>query len=149
MVPERVEREIVIEAPVDVVWAVITEPEHVANWFSDSAEIDLRPGGKAILTWEEHPVATHGRVETVDPPNFFSFRWIRGSETEVRDGNSTLVEFSLSAEGEGTRLRVVESRFPQLEGPDDDNARYAEDHRQGWKRELDSLREHIGQQVRR
>jgi uncharacterized protein YndB with AHSA1/START domain len=147
MVPERVEREILIEAPPEMVWAVVTEPEHIAGWFSDSAEIDLRPGGKAILTWKEHG-ETHWRVEAVEPPRFVSFRWIRGTETEPREGNSTLVEFSLNAEGDGTRLRVVESRFPQLEGPDEDNARYAEDHRQGWKQELDELREYVRQQAR-
>jgi uncharacterized protein YndB with AHSA1/START domain len=147
MVPERVEREILIEAPPEVVWAVVTEPEHIAGWFSDFAEIDLRPGGKAILTWKEHGAA-HGQVEAVEPPHFFSFRWIRGTETELREGNSTLVEFSLRAEGGGTRLRVVESRFPQLEGPEDDKAKYAEEHRQGWERELDELREYVRQQVR-
>jgi uncharacterized protein YndB with AHSA1/START domain len=147
VVPERIEREILIEAPLDTVWAVVTESEHVRNWFSDSADIDLRPGGKAILTWKEHGAA-HGRVEAVDPPHFFSFRWIRGAGTELREGNSTLVEFSLSAEDDGTRLRVVESRFPELDGSDADKARYAEEHRQGWELELDELREYVRQQVR-
>jgi uncharacterized protein YndB with AHSA1/START domain len=147
MVPERVEREILIEAPPEVVWAVVTEPEHIAGWFSDVAEIDLRPGGKATFTWKEHGAA-HWQVEAVEPPHFVSFRWIRGTETEPREGNSTLVEFSLTAEGAGTRLRVVESRFPRLEGPDDDKATYAEEHRQGWKQELDELREYVRQQVR-
>jgi uncharacterized protein YndB with AHSA1/START domain len=142
MVPERVEREILIEAPPDVVWAVVTEPEHVAGWFSDSAEIDLRPGGRVVLAWKGHHTA-HGRVEAVEPPRFFAFRWIRGPETEIQEGNSTLVEFSLSAEGDGTRLRVVESGFPELGGPEDDKARYAEENRRGWKVELDQLREYV------
>lgn len=147
MVPERIEREILIEAPLETVWAVVTEPEHIGGWFSDSADIDLRPGGKAILNWKEHGTA-HGRVEKVEPPRFFSFRWIRSAGTELREGNSTLVEFSLSAEGDGTRLRVVESGFPELDGSDDDKARYAEEHRQGWELELDELREYVRQQAR-
>jgi uncharacterized protein YndB with AHSA1/START domain len=85
VVPERIEREILIDAPLEGVWAVVTEPEHIAGCFSDAADIDLRPGGKVILTWREHGAA-HGRVETVQPPHLFSFRWIRGSETELRDG---------------------------------------------------------------
>ena len=32
MVPERVEREILVDAPLGVVWAVITEPEHISSW---------------------------------------------------------------------------------------------------------------------
>jgi uncharacterized protein YndB with AHSA1/START domain len=147
MVPERIERETLIEAPLEVVWAVVTEPEHVGGWFSDSAEIELRPGGKATLTWKEHGTV-HGRVETVEPPRFFSFRWFRGPGTELREDNSTLVEFSLSAEGEGTRLRVVESGFPELDGSDDDKAKDAEDHRQGWELELDELDEYVRQHTR-
>jgi uncharacterized protein YndB with AHSA1/START domain len=144
VVPERIEREILIEAPPEVVWAVVTEPEHIAGWFSDSAEIDLRPGGKAILTWKEHgPV--HWRVERVEPPRFVSFRWIRGSATEAREDNSTLVEFSLTAEGGRTRLRVVESGFPRLEGSEDEKQRDADEHRQGWQRELDELRHYVRQ----
>jgi uncharacterized protein YndB with AHSA1/START domain len=142
MVPERIEREILIDAPLEIVWAVITQPDHVRGWFSDVAEIDLRPGGKLTLTWEGDDTE-QGRVEKVEPPHFFSFRWIRGSGTEVRSGNSTLVEFSLSAEGEGTRLRVVETGFSDLDLPEDDKAKDADDHREGWERELDELREYL------
>jgi uncharacterized protein YndB with AHSA1/START domain len=142
VVPERIEREILIAAPLEVVWAVVTEPEHIAGWFGDSAEIDLRSGGKAIFTWREHG-SVHGRVETVQRPHFFSFRWIRGSETEVREGNSTLVEFSLSPEDGGTRLRVVESGFPKLDASDADKTTDVDEHRQGWVLELDDLREYV------
>jgi uncharacterized protein YndB with AHSA1/START domain len=146
MVPERIEREILIDAPPDVVWAVITEPEHVGGWFSDSAEIDLRPGGKTTLVWKEH--TERGQIEAVEPPRFFSFRWIRGTDPELRDGNSTLVEFSLSAEGDGTRLRVVESGFQQLDALVVDPEQDAEGHRRGWELELGELDEYVRRQVR-
>jgi uncharacterized protein YndB with AHSA1/START domain len=142
MVPESVEREILIDAPQEVVWEVITEPDHISGWFSDSAEIDLRPDGRLTLVWDGRH-AERGRVEKVEPPHFFSFRWIRGSATEARDGNSTLVEFSLSAEDEGTRLRVVETGFSKLDWPQADQAKDAEAHRQGWEHELDELLEYV------
>jgi uncharacterized protein YndB with AHSA1/START domain len=145
VVPDRVERDILIDAPLDVVWAVITEPEHVAGWFSDSAAIDLRPGGEMTLTWEAH--SEHWRVETVDPPSFVSFRWFRGAEP--REDNSTLVEFFLTRDGEGTRLRVVESGFRQLEGSEEEKAKDADGHRSGWELELGELREYVSTQVRR
>ena len=141
MAPDRVEREILIDAPLEVVWAVITEPDHVSGWFSEAAEIDLRPGGEMTLDWEGHRVS--GRVEQLDPPHRFSFRWIRGSGQEAREDNSTLVEFSLSADGEGTRLRVVETGFASLDWPEEDRARDAEEHRAGWELELDELREYL------
>ena len=141
MVPERIEREVLVEAPVETVWAVITEPEHVAGWFGDAAEIDLRPGGRAVLTWEKHGTA-FAHVERVEAPHFFSFRWARPLGAEPREGNSTLVEFSLVEEGEGTRLRVVESGFPALEGTEEEKAGYAEGNTEGWASELAELQEY-------
>ena len=48
-------------------------------------------------------------------------------------GNSMLVEFTLTPEGdERTRLRVVESGHELLAWPDTDKERYADEHRDGW-----------------
>jgi uncharacterized protein YndB with AHSA1/START domain len=140
--PDSIDREIVIDAPPQTVWAVITQPEHIAGWFSDAADVDLRPGGKVTLTWEGHGTA-HGRVEVVEPPRLFAFRWVRWGIGEFREDNSTLVEFSLHAEGEGTRLRVVESDFGALDASDDDKARYADENRRGWKVELSQLLDYV------
>jgi uncharacterized protein YndB with AHSA1/START domain len=147
MVPDRIEREILIDAPVEVVWALVTEPEHVGSWFSDSADIDLRPGGEATLTWDEHG-SVRARVEKVEPQHYFSFRWARPVDAEPAEGNSTLVEFSLSAEDERTRLRVVESGFRELDRPEADQATYAEENTQGWEHELGELSEYASSQVR-
>lgn len=152
MVPDRVEREIVIDAPPDIVWSVITEAEHVGRWFSDSAAVDLRPGGELILTWDEHG-AVYWRVERIDPPRFVSFRWLRpvpdqSGADELLEDNSTLVEFSLDAEGDATRLRVVESGFAELAGSQEENAKDAEEHRRGWELELDELRDYVSALVR-
>src|SRR5258706_16376137 len=96
-----IEREILIEASLERVWAVLTEAQHVAGWFGDSAEIDLRPGGKAALGWKER-----GRhlavVERGDEPNLLSYRWARGSDVEPADGASTVVGLTLTAIPAGT-----------------------------------------------
>src|SRR5688572_2606278 len=66
MVPDRIEREISIDAPVDRVWDVITQAEHIGRWFGDAgAQIDLRPGGRFTCTWAEHGTV-HAIVERVD-----------------------------------------------------------------------------------
>jgi uncharacterized protein YndB with AHSA1/START domain len=148
MVPDRIEQEILIDAPLEVVWTIVTEPEHVGRWFSDSAEIDLRPGGEATLTWEEHGTSK-ARVERVEPPHLLAFRWARPLGAEVMEGNSTLVEFTLTEEGEGTRLRVAESGFRELDGPEGEKSEYAAGNRRGWELELGDLVEYVAAQVGR
>lgn len=142
---DAIEREIVIDAPPGVVWAIVTESQHVAGWFSDEAEIELRPGGRMLLTW--HGRGTYeGRVETVDPPRLFAFRW-QTREGEFSETNSTVVTMTLEAEEARTRLRVVESGFATLPWPDDSRARYADENAKGWLTELDELREYFAQVV--
>ena len=96
---------------------------------------------------------SYWRVERVDPPHFVSFRWLRPGHDdaggdELREENSTLVEFSLDPEGDATRLRVVESGFHELAGSEDENAKDAEEHRHGWELELDELRDYVATLVR-
>ena len=51
MLSDRIEREIRIDAPIDVVWSVVTEPAQITKWFSDSAELELAPGAEGTLTF--------------------------------------------------------------------------------------------------
>jgi hypothetical protein len=44
--------EILIEASLEVVWGVITEPEQVCRWFSDEADVEGRAGADGTLTWK-------------------------------------------------------------------------------------------------
>jgi hypothetical protein len=59
-----------------------------------------------------------------------------------------LVEFTLTAEGETTRLRVVESGLSALGWPDDQKATYAQEHTGGWIAHLDDLREYLAPKAR-
>ena len=144
MVPEQIERETVIAAPVERVWTLLTEAEHLGRWFGDAgAEVDLRPGGALNLTWEEYGTV-HGRVVDVEAPRRFSYRWavLRESQSEPVEGNSTLVEFTLEPEGAGTRLRVVESGFDTLFADPEKRAQRYEDNTKGWGSELAELAEY-------
>ncbi len=139
VVPDAITREIDIDAPPDVVWAIVTEARHLAGWFSDEAEIDLRPGGAMLLTWHGHG-AYRARVETVEPPVTFAFRWVLRHGEEPVQGGSTLVVMTLTPTDTGTRLRVVESGFSELSWPEHERAEYAGQNAGGWIKELDELR---------
>ena len=143
MAGDRIERDVLIEAPIDVVWEVISRPEHIVHWFSDEAQLDLRPGGEGILTFEmnaaNQPATYHLRFEAVEPPRRLAFRWVYPRGEEPRPGNSTLVEFTLAEEGGKTRLTVVESGLDLMPWPDDEKQGYADSHDNGWALHLERL----------
>jgi len=142
MVPEQIEREIVIEAPVERIWAMLTEAELIQQWFAfDGATIDPRPGGALVMTWQEHGTY-HARIERIEPRRLFSYRWARLPDEQPGAGNSTLVEFTLTPEGSGARLRVVESGFAELDLPESEQAEWAAENVQGWSGGFASLKEH-------
>lgn len=144
-VADQIEREVLIDAPVERVWELITEPEHVGTWFSDAgADIDLRPGGELTMRWEDHGTV-NARVEQVEPRRVFSYRWAARQDlgrVELTDGNSTLVEFTLAPEGDATRVRVVESGFAGLDSSEDERRAKREGNVEGWQIELGHLIEH-------
>lgn len=133
----QIEREILIDAPVEVVWRTITEPDQITLWFADQVDLEVEPGAVGYMGFGEQggPVV----VEAVEPPTRFSFRWNHPAGEAPRLGNSLLVEFTLAAEGEGTRLRVVESGLDPLPWPDAEKQRYADEHSGGWATFLDRL----------
>ena len=145
MVHDQIKRDTFIAAPVERVWALITEAEHLGRWFGDAgAEIDLRPGGAMAISWDR-PGPCRGRVVDVEPHTRFSYRWAPfkdpGGEEPV-EGNSTLVEFTLRSEGDGTRLRVVESGFASLDTTEAQRAENHEGNTAGWEYETGELREY-------
>jgi uncharacterized protein YndB with AHSA1/START domain len=127
----KIEREIVIDAPVEVVWRTITEPDEITQWFADRVELELQPGGRGYMGFGEQggPLV----VESVEMPVRFSFRWNQPTGEDPVAGNSVLVEFTLVPEGaERTRLRVVESGLELLAWPDAQKENYAAEHNGGW-----------------
>ena len=131
MVPAQIEREILIDAPIDVVWRVVTEPELIQHWFAEEVTLDARAGGTGRMVFKSGD-SYQLQVEAVDQPRRFVYRWVQPAGSVARDENSMLVEFTLHAEGDGTRLRVVESGFDRVDWADEKKARYAEDHSSGW-----------------
>jgi uncharacterized protein YndB with AHSA1/START domain len=138
-----IERDVLIEAPVEVVWRTITEPDQITQWFADRVELVVKPGAQGYMGFGEQggPVS----VEVVDPPTRFAFRWNHRPGEEAVPGNSMLVEFTLTPEGdERTRLRVVESGHELRPWSDEEKQRYADDHGNGWPTFLDRLATVLG-----
>jgi uncharacterized protein YndB with AHSA1/START domain len=109
---------------VEKVWAALTTPERLADWFAE-AEVDLRVGGEMRLTWNN---GVHTAVVTItvcDPPRALAWRWTIGE----RD---TLVRFDLAPEGDGCALTLTHSGLSPRAGP-------GAGVRAGWHAHLEGL----------
>jgi uncharacterized protein YndB with AHSA1/START domain len=140
MSEDRIERETLIAAPLDRVWSLVAQP---GFWVADKASLPgtvAREGESLVAKnskYGDFPV----RVEKVQPPTYLSYRWASAFPgEELHDDNSTLVEFTLIAEGDKTRLRVVESGFAALAGSEELRRQAMNDNTGGWPQELDALK---------
>ena len=136
---DRVEREIEIEAPLETVWDVLTDPRQTKLWLCDEAEFEARAGAVGSVGWHEYG-SYEIVVDAAERPYYFAFRWVHPQGEAPAVGNSLLVEFRLAASGARTRLHVTESGFSSL--PSESDARHTpEDHDAGWTKHLSRLRE--------
>ena len=133
-----VRRTVTIAAAPAKVWAAVTRPELIIQWFGDVAELDrLEVGAEGEFGFEGYgrfPV----RIEELDAPHAIAYRWGNENATPTTlDEHSTVFRFTLEPldEGAATRLTVVESGFDNLSDP----AKAMESNRGGWDSELDEL----------
>lgn len=132
-----VSRTITIAAPIDRVWAAVTEAEHIARWFPEHASLPpVAVGTTGVFGWSDYgdfPV----RVEELDPPRTIAYRWgnSNASASTLESGETTVFRFTLEPVDAGTRLTVVETGFDALRDP----IASMESNRGGWNSELDEL----------
>jgi len=110
-----IEREIHIEARPEVVYDVISMPEHLREWWPDEADLEPVPGGTGVITFGDSssPQAKVVPLTVVeaDPPRRFSFRWAHEQGEVATPATSLLVTFDLVPKGAGTLLRFTETGF--------------------------------------
>ncbi|VTR78520.1 SRPBCC domain-containing protein [Cellulomonas hominis] len=114
--PGSIEREIHVEASPEVVYEVVSRPEHLREWWPDDAVLgEAVPGAEGEIVFGERggPDATVERLTVVEaePPRTFSFRWTHPEGATAGPGNSLLVTFELVPSGSGTLVRMTETGF--------------------------------------
>src|SRR5438067_12984893 len=75
-----IEREVHVDASPEVVFEVVSSPEHIREWWN-GAESDLSPtpGAVAEIAWGRETAEPHiERLTLVEaqPPRLFAFRWV-------------------------------------------------------------------------
>ncbi|MFE4367568.1 SRPBCC domain-containing protein [Streptomyces sp. NPDC056835] len=91
--------------PPERVWAALTEPAALAQWFPSEVTVDLTPGGAMGFHFPgvSGPGMT-GTVTDVDEPRLFAFTW-----------GADHLSWSITPDGEGSLLTLVHT-FDDLQG---------------------------------
>lgn len=121
-----IEREVYVAASPEVVFEVVSRPEHIREWWPDDASYEVAPGATGEIRFGDP--ADGGAVETltvvdVRPPDSFTFRWT---------GHDLLVTFSLTPTGEGTLLKMTETGFREAGWGQAVLEETYRDHERGW-----------------
>jgi uncharacterized protein YndB with AHSA1/START domain len=114
---ETIEREIYVEAAPEVVFEVVSSPEHLKQWWPDDARYEPVPGATGDIVFGDRDAGgavVAFTVVDVRPPHTFAFRWTHPADETAAVGNSLLVTFDLTASGRGTLLKMTETGFREM-----------------------------------
>lgn len=112
-----IEREIYVDASPEVVFDVVSRPEHLQGWWPDEARFEEVPGAPGEIVFGDPAdggVVVSFTVVESRPPRTFSFRWTHPAGQVATTGNSLLVTFDLTSSGSGTLLRMTETGFREM-----------------------------------
>ena len=157
---DRIEKTVLLKAPLERVWKAISEARQFGTWFGMKLDGEFVAGqrikGRISPTKVDAEVAKMQEpwdgaacdllVETVDPMRRFSFRWHPYAVDESREfaaQPSTLVTFELEVVPEGTRLTITESGFDQL--PAERRAKAFADNSEGWRIQTTLIGKYLAQ----
>ncbi|MFA7266575.1 MAG: SRPBCC domain-containing protein [Candidatus Nanopelagicales bacterium] len=148
-----IEREIQIDASPEVVFEVVSQPEHVREWWSDEATFGPNPGDPGELRFhspddESVKVAPFTVVKS-EPPTLFSFRWIHHPGEVAKLGNSLLVTFELEPTETGTLVKMTESGFREMGWEVAVLEATYNDHIHGWNYFIPRLGDYAAKQATR
>ena len=105
---DAVERHVTLPTDLDEAWTLLTRPEDQAGWLGADVVLDPIPGADGLVI--DHD-GTHRRltVDRVEVGRHLSWRWwVDGDEGSA----ASRVEITLSPDGDGTRVTVLEIPDP-------------------------------------
>ena len=129
--PDRIEKKILLKAPLARVWRAISDAAQFGTWFGVAFDGPFVAGqkvaGRIVPTKVDPEVAAAQKefegapfdiiVDRIEPERLFSFRWHPYAAEKDHDYSKeerTLVTFELEAVDGGTLLRVTESGFDKV-----------------------------------
>lgn len=155
---DRIEKEVVLRAPLERVWRAISDADEFGQWFGVRFDGPFIAGasvtGVITPTAVDEEVARAqqphaGKSDTweivaLEPKRRFAFRWhpyAVESGTDYSQEPTTLVEFTLTETGEGVLLRIVESGFDAI--PAERRVAAFEANSEGWAAQTQLVRKYL------
>jgi uncharacterized protein YndB with AHSA1/START domain len=94
-----------LNKPIDKVWAALTVPERIADWFTEMRFVpEARLGADVEIIFDDPPYrAPKGKVVAFDPPRLFAWTW------PDKDHPDSIVRCELEPDGEGCVLTFSQS----------------------------------------
>ncbi len=120
----------------DVAWAALTEPEGIAEWFTDASPLGS-VGDAYRLNFGDGSVV-EGVLRLVEPGRSFAHTWVWA---EVEPVQETLVTWSIEPVEGGTRVTLTHDGW--AEAGLDETAR--NDHEGYWTGYLEDLTDVLGE----
>ncbi len=144
---DRIHKEIALRAPLSRVWQALTDSAEFGEWFGVRLEGPFRVGEK-IQGRITHPGYEHltfrAWVERMEPEQSFTFRWqpqAMDPEVDYSNEPTTLVEFHLKGDSNGTLLTVTESGFDAI--PKEGRADAFRRNKEGWAGQVENIKRHV------
>ena len=111
--PEEIVREVRIAARPDEVFPYFTDADKLVVWKAARAELDARPGGVFRMDVTGRGDVARGQYVEIDPPRRVVFTWEWEDRGAATPPVRSMVEVTLSPDGDGTLLRLVHRGVPQ------------------------------------
>lgn len=154
MSTDRIEKQVLLRAPLDRVWQAVSDAEQFGRWFGARFDGPFTEGSSvtAVITpttvddeiakrQEPHTGAeSTWQIVAVQPQRRFAYRW-RPFPDDGEDEATTLVEFTLSEVPEGVLLTIVESGFDAI--PEARRGSAYESNSEGWTIQADLVRRYL------
>ena len=123
--PHHLDRNLVIEAPPDIVFRFFTDAGRWASWWGAGSTIDAKPGGSLLIRYPDGTEVL-GEVLELAKPERIVFTYGYASGQMIPPGGS-LVTIRLARDPRGTRLELRH---------DFAEAAVRDQHVQGWRYQL-------------
>lgn len=155
---DRIEKKILLRAPLSRVWRAISDSSEFGSWFGMKFDAPFTPGarmrGMIVPTKADPEVAKLQEkysgtpfeivIDRIIPERLFSYRWHPGAIDPNIDYSvepMTLVVFELEQVADGVMLTITESGFDQI--PLARRAKAFEANEGGWSHQVKMVEKHL------